>query len=115
MSASIIINNRVVLKTSSGMIETLYYELEEILVSKNIFLNQEMISFMKFLEEQKISCSYIYLDEYIKTSQSVETLLFLLEVVIDKLKSYPKLTINSLWKFYGELMAYGEQLADEGK
>lgn len=116
MSAEIVINNETVLKTSSGVFETLYYTFEEIVDEKGLCLTSEMLEFMNAMKIYSDNCSYFFLNKFIKKSESVHTLLDILEEAIGRLKNkVTDFTINALWGFYEELMRYGNELARQGK
>lgn len=117
MSCNIYINDKRVLKTTSGLFDTLYYSFEEILEQQSIY-DIEIKSFMNNMEQaNNIGCSYGFdIGENIKTSKNIFLIINLLEETIKKFK--PRLkdwAVEDLWKFHGELAKYKEELESQGK
>jgi len=116
MSADILIGNKVILKTSSVVFETLYYELRDIIEDKKDFISSEIEEFIDAMEIYKQGGCYFHIDKYITTSKGVSELLNLLEQAIMQLKNqFPQGVVSSLMVFSQDLKQYGDDLAKQGK
>ena len=116
MSADILIGNKVILKTSSGVFETLYYELRDIIDDKKDFISSEIEEFIDIMEVYKQGGCYFYIDKYITTSKGVSELLNLMKQAIMQLKNqFPQSVISSLMAFCQDLQQYGDNLAKYAK
>jgi len=116
MSTEIKINKKTALNKSSGVLEELYNEVNNIILQKQMVLNIELSEFMDVMNDFININGYLHIDDFITTSGNVQILLELLEPAINKLKKeLPDFTINALWGFYKELMIYGDELRTQGK
>lgn len=116
MSADILIGNKVVLKTSSGVFEALYYELRNIIDDKKDSISSEIEEFIDAMEIYKQGGCYFYIDKYIATSKGVFALLNLLEQAMAQLNNqFPQSIVSSLMAFCQDLKQYGDDLAKHAK
>lgn len=117
MAGEISINDKDVLNYTSGFFQIIYNEMEEVIREKSKNLTPEMINFMNKMKIHSKGCfPYFDVAEYIKTSDSLQELLSILEETINRLKgAVLETAIASLWDFYKELMIYGDELMAQGK
>lgn len=118
MSCLIEKNDKIILECSTGLLEDLFYEFQDIVLEENLKTNPEYDHFMIKLDETIFTHggAFINITDIFKSSINIYFLITILEKAILKIK--PRLkehAILDLWNFHGELVKYKEELESQGK
>ena len=117
MGCRIRIGDKIILYTSSGVIETLYHEFLEEIQQQKIPMNKDLENFVDKLQVSAITLGGEWFDveKEVSSSKNLGIILDILENVIDKIKlEVADFALKDLWNFYAELCIYKEQLEQKG-
>lgn len=118
MSCLIEKNDKIILEGSTGLLEDLFYEFQDIIEEENLKINSEFDYFMDKLEKTIFTHGGALVDiaAIFHSSENLQLLIMLLEKTIPRIKyGLKEHAILDLWKFHRELVNYKEELEAAGQ
>ena len=118
MAGSIFKNKVEVFRSSVGVLECLYNEMNDVVEQEEVETNEEFDRFMEKLEETSFTLGGTLIDiqRIFTQSKNLDLLITLVERAIYVLRSQVReYVVEKLWKFHAELIKYKEELEAAGK
>lgn len=118
MACNVQLEKKIILQTTSGVMEALHLEFLHIVEDKNIIMNDDLQNFIDKLQFSSLTTGGepFYIEEIITSSEKMQTIIFILAIAINNIKSeLAGFALKDLWNFYGELEKYKKELKHQGK
>lgn len=112
MSCLIEKNDKIILECSTGLLEDMFYEFQDIIEEENLKINSEFDYFLDRLEKTILTHGGALVDiaAIFRSSANLQLLIMLLEMTIPRIQhGLKEHAILDLWKFHSELVKYKEE------